>query len=288
MKMSLFRKRGVLSFLIVFLLLILSFAAFSHEGEEETAEEKMEKERSLTLDEQLKNQAVTFVLLTAAWVTAIVLISIFYKNKPDKLKAVLFLLIVLPVILTTGFVAGSTIYLNVISETKGPVHWHADYEIWNCNQKIELVNPKGLSNKIGTEVFHEHNDDRIHAEGVITDLHDASLHSFFNVVGGKLIQNSLVLPTENGLVNVKNGELCDGIPSKLQVFLYKISNPDDKGNLIYAQQKLEDFEDYVLSPYSYVPPGDCIIIEFSPDKEKTGHICETYKIAIQKGELSGS
>ena len=35
--------------------------------------------------------------------------------------------------------------------------------------------------------------------------------------------------------------------------------------------KLE--QGYILSPASKVPPGDCLIIEFGPEKAKTEHIC---------------
>ena len=49
---------------------------------------------------------------------------------------------------------------------------------------------------------------------------------------------------------------------------------------------MENFDDHILAPYSNIPPGDCIIIEFDTEKEKTEHICETYKVAIERGDLS--
>ena len=61
----------------------------------------------------------------------------------------------------------------------------------------------------------------------------------------------------------------------------------DNKNWIFEQQKLDNFEDYVLSPYTQIPPGDCIIIEFDAEKEKTEHICESYKVAVGRGDLSG-
>ena len=96
------------------------------------------------------------------------------------------------------------------------------------------------------------------------------------------------MPTDDRFKEMKNGDLCNGQPGKLQVFLYKIKNPEQTKNWIFEQTKIENFEDYVLSPYSQIPPGDCIIIEFDVEKEKTELICETYKVSIDRGELSGS
>ena len=53
------------------------------------------------------------------------------------------------------------------------------------------------------------------------------------------------------------------------------------------EQKLIDFEGYLLSPYSNVPPGDCIIIEFSEEKDFTDKMCDTYRQSIQKGDMVG-
>jgi len=53
------------------------------------------------------------------------------KIRDDKLhknlKKILFAAIVIPVVAATIFLAGSTIYLNSVSSSGGPVHWHADF-----------------------------------------------------------------------------------------------------------------------------------------------------------------
>lgn len=205
-------------------------------------------------------------------------VSLLYKaNKTEK--KVIFILIALPVGLSTFYLAGHTVYLNIVSETGGPVHWHADYEVWVCGTKLDLIDPMGFDNKIGSPVFHEHNDDRIHAEGVLVKKTDANLESYFDVIGGELRKDAMSYPTKDGKVSVTNNNMCNGKPAALQVFVYKT-----KGNR-YHQEKLLDFPHYVLSPQSQVPPGDCIIIEFDGEKNKTDKICETYKIAIEKGDL---
>ena len=73
-------------------------------------------------------------------------------------------MIALTLTLSTGILIGSTIYLNTNSDSGGPVHWHADIEFWACGNEIELRDPTGFSNKIGTGTLHEHDDHRIHLD----------------------------------------------------------------------------------------------------------------------------
>ena len=236
---------------------------------------------------QLKNRALSVIMVVGVIVSALVVLAIVSQRKLHNRKWLFFLAITLPIIFATLFTAGTTIYLNTISTTKGPVHWHADFEIWNCGEKVELIDPKGLSNRVGTPVFHEHNDNRIHVEGVVLHPEDAALGLFFKVVGGTLITEELGVPTNEELVSAKNGELCNGKSGKVQVFVYQVLNPHEQGNWEYKQEKIENFSEYVLSPYSQVLPGDCIIIEFDQEKEKTEKLCTTYKVAEQRGELHG-
>ena len=124
-------------------------------------------------------------------------------------------------------------------------------------------------------------------EGVVVNSEDVNLHNFFHVIGATLTENSLSLQTNDGLIEVTNGDTCNGTPGKLQVFSYSITNPDESDNWTYVQTKLSNFENYVLSPHTSIPPGDCLIIEFDNEKSSTDKICETYKIAIDRGKLRG-
>ena len=274
---------GMKIYLLIVLVVITSSSAYSH-GEEELQEHE---EQKADIGEHLKSSSTTYITIASIIAVILVLFSIYEKDKSEKMKIFLFLGIAIPVIIATAYSAGSTIYLNLASHTKGPVHWHADYEIWDCGKKINLIRPEGISNRVGSTVFHEHNDNRIHVEGVVIDKSEVDLHNFFETVGGMLSESTLYLPTDNGFAEIKNGGLCNGREAKIQVFLYNVKNPDDAKNWVYGQQKLEDFENYILAPYSNVPPGDCIIIEFDIEKEKTEHICETYNSAMARGELSG-
>lgn len=236
---------------------------------------------------KLKNQAMSVIIVTCILVTALVILAIISKRKLHNHKRMLFLFMIIPIIAATLYTAGTTIYLNQISITKGPVHWHADFEIWNCGKKMDPVNPQGLSNRVGTPVFHEHNDFRIHVEGVVVKEEDVILRNFFQVLGGGLTENDLTIPSRDEIISLHDGDLCNGKPGKIQVFVYTVVNPQEPGNWIFTQEKIADYTKYVLSPYSHVPPGDCIIIEFDQEKEKTDKICTTYEAAIKKGELHG-
>ena len=272
---------GMRILILIVILVLFSIIAYPH------VEEDVYEEESKDIDDYFKTTPTNYILIAAVITGILVVFSIYYKEKSERMKMLLFWSITLPIILATAYSAGSTIYLNLISETKGPIHWHADFEMWNCGKKIDLIEPKGLSNRVGTPVFHEHGDDRVHVEGVVVELKDVDLHTFFETVGGQLEKDYLYVPTNDGYVQMRNWDSCNGQEGKLQVFLYKIKNPDETKDWIFEQQKLDNFENYVLSPYSNVPPGDCIIIEFGAEKEKTDKICETYKIAVDRGDLSG-
>lgn len=235
---------------------------------------------------KLKSRAMSVIIISSILVTALVILAIISKQKLRNHKKMLFSLMLIPIIVATIYTAGTTIYLNHISVTSGPVHWHADFEIWNCGEKLDVLDPHGLSNRIGTPVFHHHNDLRMHVEGVVLDLADVTLKHFFEVLRGNLDEISLTVLTDKGLVRMQEGDLCHGSAGKVQIFVYETTNPEEQENWIYAQRKIDDIF-YVLSPYSQVPPGDCIIIEFDQEKEKTDKICTTYQAAIEQGELHG-
>lgn len=211
------------------------------------------------------------------------------KRGRKKLAPRLFGLMITLIAVVTIFLIGSTIYLNNISYTKGPVHWHADFEIWKCGKPVlshnkgeevdELRDPHGfLSNKIGSPTIHEHNDRRMHIEGVLVDKHEASLGTFFVKIGGDLHKDLFVFPTNEGKISYKNGQNCPNGPGIVQIFVHSIK--DKK----VIQTKLSDPENYVISAQGAVPPGDCVIIEFDTPKDKTDKLCLSYQVAKQTGK----
>jgi len=264
--------------IILLVVILTSTLAIAH-GEE--------IEEELNLDEIIKISSIWVVIISALLIAILTAISILTKKKTEGKKIFLFMIITIITIIATLYIATTTIYINVISESSAPVHWHADFEIWNCGEFIDLKSPSGISNRIGSSVFHEHNDFRVHVEGVLVEKRHADLHSFFEVIGGSLTKERISIPTNEGLLTLENNDLCNGEKGEIQAFLYRTidSEQAQKTGFVYEQIKLENFEDYILSPYSNIPPGDCIIIEFDVSKEKTDKMCESYTVALKKGDL---
>ncbi len=259
------------------------------------------------------NSVNLVLLVNGGIILALLIFSLAKREKSEGLKLFLFSGIVAAAAVTTIFLAADTIVKNQLSASKGPVHWHADFEIFVCGEnpgetqkvqgqtrylaheeeedihpeeqnkahleKINLVDPTGLANRVGASDFHEHGDNRIHLEGVVTRPEDFTLAKFFEAIGGQLTPTLLRAPTKEGELIAQNGMTCpDGQKGTLQVFLYKTEGE----NII--QEKLSNFTDYVISPYGTVPPGDCLIFEFGPLKDKTENICNFYQIAIDNKE----
>jgi len=234
-----------------------------------------------------QSTALKLILYGTAVLLALTAIALLDKKASNITKHLLFWCIVIIIIITTLYSVTSTIYINHRSATRGPVHWHTDFEVWICGEKINLEDPTGISNRIGTPTLHEHNDNRIHIEGVLEHLEDGSLQNFFKVIGGEINHDSITLPTNEKIIKIINGETCEGQPATLQVYRYFITNPEEKP-YIYQQEKLATYEDYLPAPYSYVPPADCIIITYGPRQETTTHICESYRVAENNGDIYGS
>ena len=235
-------KKRYFIFLLLIIIVFTTSIVFSHEGEED---EFMLDHYNLYPLTQL--QATGYGLLIFSILIGIIIS--FHKKMNDFTKKTIYLLVVAVAGLVTIYLVVTTLHLNIISLTKGPVHWHADFEIWVCDKEIKLAEPKGLSNKQGVDLMHAHADNRIHVEGVILDKKQASLGAFFYAIGGSLSDDGLRVPTDNGLVSAHEGDKCNEQPAKLYVFV--------NGNLI------ENPSAFVIAPYEKVPPGDRIKFVFT-------------------------
>lgn len=263
------------------------------------------------LEQQIASLGIRTVLIAAGILIVFTLLAALLKNRVPALKLPMFIIMSATLVISTAILFGSTIYLNNKSESKGPVHWHADIEFWACGAELELRDPTGfLSNKIGTSTYHEHNDKRIHLEGVVVrKVEDASLTKFMRVTGGYLRPDAIAVPLndepdewlaqgdkldgdaqhpdrlnqlqqyvkygEDGpVMELKNGADCNGQPAELQVFVYTYNKEDDT----YRQRKLADPTSYLLRDEAIVPPGDCVIVEFDAAKDRTDKLCEQYGV----------
>ena len=223
-------------------LVLLTSTALTHEGEEDEFMLDHSELYPLTQLEAVGYGSFVFGIL-------IIVIILFNKKMNEMIKKIVYSLVVVIALLVTVYLVITTLHLNIISLTKGPVHWHADFEIWICDKEIKLAEPKGFSNKQGVDLMHAHNDNRIHVEGVLLDKKAASLGAFFHAIGGSIKSDGFMVPTDEGPIVARNGFACNEKPAKLYVFV--------NGNLI------DNPSDYVISPYEKVPPGDRIKIIFT-------------------------
>ncbi|MBI2659409.1 hypothetical protein HYX05_04915 [Candidatus Woesearchaeota archaeon] len=235
-------KKGIFVFLLL-LSILSAYLVFSHEGEED--------EYALDHSELYPLSQLTAAGYgSLAFGILIVIILLFHKTMKNEAKKIVYFLIISVVFLVTIYLVLTTLHLNLVSLTKGPVHWHADFEIWVCNRELFVAEPKSfLSNKQGVDLMHAHNDNRIHVEGVILDKKQASLGAFFYAIGGSVSSDGIKVPTDEGLVSVHDGDKCNEQPAKLYVFV--------NGKLI------ENPSDYAISQYEKVPPGDRIKFVFT-------------------------
>ncbi len=233
---------------IIFSILFFPILTAAHAGEPE--EQHTQTEQALGIPDPIN------VLIIAIIISGIsVFASLFFgKSFRAHHKKIAFILIAVPIALSTIYLAGATVWLNISSESGGPIHWHADYEIWACGEKLELADPHGFDNKVGTATVHEHNDNRIHIEGVLAKLENAKLANYFRAVGGEFSETKISLPTNAGLKTFSNGDLCNGAPGKVFMFV------NGKAN--------KEFGNHVIAPFGNVPPGDKIKIIFTEKPEQ--------------------
>ncbi len=180
------------------------------------------------------------------------LISIHYMKRMTKNeKKAIFIIYLIITASVTLYLAAGTVYLNLTSVTGGPVHWHADFEVWACGEKIRIEQSEGFDNKVGEAMVHTHDDLRIHVEGVLQHMDEASAGEFFHAIGGEFNADELTVPLiDMSLKTWKNGDLCpDGKPGKIRFFV------NDRESF--------EFGSYVIAPYADVPPGDFLNITFN-------------------------
>jgi hypothetical protein len=213
-------------------------------------------------------------------VIIILLLLAVIAGRRSRLRVWTFWSSLLIVLAVTAALIGLTIFLNSVSISRGPVHWHADIEIYACGQRLELVDPKSrFSNKVGTSSLHEHNDQRIHVEGVVVRLTDVNLASFLRVLGGGLTDQTMVIPTTDGDRSFVSGQACSGEIAQVQGFVFKTTGDE------LMQEKLAHPASYIMSPHSNVPPGDCVVLEFSPPEGTTQHLCRRFEALVKAGRL---
>lgn len=240
-------KNFKILFLSIILLSLIIPIIFAHEEEEGM----MEQPSVDPVKQIFFLDSVSVIEWAFAAVLILIIVSIFKGESMTPFgKKIFFVAMVALIAFSTLYLSGETVYRNLISQSGGPIHWHADYEIWVCGEKIELMHSEGLTDKVGSELMHNHNDSRIHIEGTIVDLKDATVGKFFEAIGDKFTNDEIMITSSDGtIIDKHNGDLCNGKPGSLKFFVN--GTPNDK------------FDDYIIKPFSTVPPGDVLRIEYS-------------------------
>lgn len=242
--------------------------------------------------------SVAVVMTAAVMLALLVVAAIVTHNRWPKFKAPLFTLIVLVIAASTLVLSGASAYLTVNSPTGGPVRWSAEYQLWACGNQLDLRNSKSLlTSHVGTPRLYEKNDGQIHVDGTPVNLpDDVSLGTFMRAVGGELGDDSLVVPlngnnaffgtprapeqakpyiatSQSGsYARFTSGQKCGTEVADVQTFVYQY----DVATHTYHQFKVESPSSYEMSHVRAVPPGDCIVVEFAPPKDKTDYLCPNY------------
>ncbi len=218
--------------MLLFILVLAIPFSYAHETEEIHEESIF----------QLFN-TMTVIALSIVGISACTIMLLNHKDSISGMdKKIIFVAIAVIAIASTGYLIGNTIYMTLTSWSKGLIHWHADFEIWICGEKVVLPDAEGLANRVGTAEVHHHGDYRIHLEGIIENKEDATMGRFFETIK--------VPFSDKMIMNMENGAYC---PDGKQGMVKMLVN----GGLYTG-----DYRDYIIAPYSQVPPGDVIKIVF--------------------------
>ena len=247
------------------------------------------------LAKSVSDISVAVVGAASILLIAFVLKASLTKGRWPQLRRPIFTCIVAVVTITSITLAGAAIVLNLNSATGGPVRWQAAYQVWACDNQLDLRDSRGLmTDRIGTPRLFERNDGRIHVEGTPMKLpDDASLGAFMQAIGGEISDTSLLLPVNDtsafaGLPNspeqvepyletrqdgtyvqLRNSQQCNQAHAEVQAFVHHYS----ESAKTYFQTKLDHPANYEIAHASNFPGSDCIIVEFAPPKQRTTHTC---------------
>jgi hypothetical protein len=189
------------------------------------------------------------------------------------------------VLVPSLYTAAAFVHESQTSWSGGEIHWHADFEVLVEQdgelERLDLIDPGNfcettrhestymcsVNDRVGSTEYHEHNDNRIHLEGVFKKREDASLASFFDQFNGELTNNKLVYPTNNGTVT-----RVEDTNNTLKVLVNK--GVGDRywcavGNRVSGDDRCSSHgeiasspADYIISPYSRGANLDNIFIVY--------------------------
>ncbi|MFB6203141.1 MAG: hypothetical protein ABEK01_01470 [Candidatus Nanohaloarchaea archaeon] len=157
-------------------------------------------------------------LMGIGFVSSLILAALSFRKEDDMTlhdKKMLMNGFIIVVLVPSLYTAGAFVHQSRTSWSGGEVHYHADFEVLVQRggelQRIELVDPSNfcegdylcaVNDRTGVKAYHEHNDNRIHLEGVFDKRAHATLQAFFETFNGNLTNSKLVMPTNTGTLKV--------------------------------------------------------------------------------------
>jgi hypothetical protein len=253
-------------------------------------------------------QHVPQILLLGFFASVVLASASFYREKELTLrdKNVLMNGFLIVVLLPSLYTAGAFVHQSQTSWSGGEIHWHADFEVLVENEsggldRLDLIDPGNfcentrhessymcsVNDRVGSTEYHEHNDNRIHLEGVFKEREDATLAAFFEQFDGKLRETELVYPTNDGVVERYQDEnrtvkilVRKGVGNRYWCAVSSRVNASERCSS--HGRSADGPEEYIISPHSRGPSLDDIFIVYD---DKT--IEEALQDVREDGEYRG-
>ncbi len=132
------------------------------------------------------------------------------------------------------FYRAATISSNFESYTDGPVHWHADFNVFLCGNRVDFSSLGSAGSMAGPMLLHTHGDHKIHIEGLVSRAGDIAVGNFFRGIGHRF--------SSSGFDDYTNeNDKCGG---------------DNKIVMLVNGEENPEFENYVLKD------GDVIEVRY--------------------------
>jgi len=118
--------------------------------------------------------------------------------------------------------------------TDREVHWHALLDLSICGKKIDLDCPAETKGEVhgknfcGEHILHHHFDNTAHIEGLVQKKEDIAIGKFFDAIE---------IPFDKDkIMDKKNGDLCEGKPGVLKMYVNDQPRTDFRDYVPFATQ----------------------------------------------------
>jgi hypothetical protein len=241
------------------------------------------------------------VLVVATLAIALIcILSASVKKRSPRHNGVLFILISIVVISSTGLLVGAVLDSFLNASPTGLSRRQSQIEYWACGVQLATPAPnKPFSSSNGEGAFYDYGDGFARFQGVIDqEVNAPNLSNFQRAIGGSITATSMVLPLspdvvsttidgdspdpsgvsridkfvssavdDQSTITLVNGATCGSTSSVINIFGYSVNESTNT----YMQKKYEFPSNLDLGKIQNI--SDCIIVEFDSIREKTDRLC---------------